>query len=179
MASVHWHQAAGAAEVEVDLETGHVKVVKYHAGVYAGRVVNQVHGELQTEGNLAMGLGQALWEELLYDNGQLQNGSLADYMIASFDDMPDEVDLNILESGRPDAELHGIGETSLPAVMPAIANAVFRATGVRITDLPLTAEKVLRGLKALEAEGGAKNGDLTTPDGASTDGQKHVVGSVT
>jgi CO/xanthine dehydrogenase Mo-binding subunit len=179
VASVHWHQAAGAAEVEVDLETGHVKVVKYHAGVYAGRVVNQVHGELQTEGNLAMGLGQALWEELLYDNGQLQNGSLADYMIASFDDMPDEVDLNILESGRPDAELHGIGETSLPAVMPAIANAVFRATGVRITDLPLTAEKVLRGLKALEAEGGAKNGDLTTPDGASTDGQKHVVGSVT
>ncbi|MDO8484465.1 MAG: xanthine dehydrogenase family protein molybdopterin-binding subunit, partial [Candidatus Limnocylindrales bacterium] len=77
--ATHWHQAAGAAEVEVDLETGKVDILRYHAAVYAGRVVNPVQAELQSEGNVAFGLGQALFEELLYDNGQLQNGNLGDY----------------------------------------------------------------------------------------------------
>ena len=86
--SVHWHQAAGAAEVEVDLETGHITVLRYHGGVYSGRTINPVQAELQTEGNVAFGLGQALYEEMLFDNGQLQNGNLGDYMIASIEDMP-------------------------------------------------------------------------------------------
>ncbi len=114
--------------------------------MYSGRTVNPVQAELQTEGNVAFGLGQALYEELLYDGGQLQNGTLADYMIASFRDMPPELGVTVLEGG-PDAEVHGIGETSLPAVMPAVGNAVFRACGARITDLPITAEKVLRALR--------------------------------
>jgi CO/xanthine dehydrogenase Mo-binding subunit len=145
--SVHWHQAAGAAEVEVDLETGRVDVLRYHAGVYAGRVVNRVAAELQTEGNVAFGVGQALFEEMVDDGGQLQNGNLGDYMIASVLDLPADLRLDILEDG-PAAEVHGIGETSLPPVMAAVGNAVFRATGVRITDLPITPEKVLRGLRA-------------------------------
>lgn len=148
--SVHWHQAAGAAEVEVDLDTGKVDVLRYHAGVYAGRIVNPVQAELQTEGNVAFGLGQALFEEMLFDEGQLQNGNLGDYMIASIEDLP-AIHLDVLE--HPEAhDVHGIGETSLPPVMPAIGNAVFRATGVRITDLPITAEKVLRGLRARAEE---------------------------
>jgi CO/xanthine dehydrogenase Mo-binding subunit len=146
VATVHWHQAAGAAEVEVDLETGRVRVLRYEGAVYSGRTVNPVQAELQTEGNVAFGLGQALYEELHYDEGQLQNATLADYMITSFKDMPPEVGVTVLEGG-PDAEVHGIGETSLPAVMPAIGNAVFRACGVRVTDLPITAEKVLRALR--------------------------------
>ncbi|MGH2406835.1 MAG: xanthine dehydrogenase family protein molybdopterin-binding subunit [Candidatus Limnocylindrales bacterium] len=145
--AVHWHQAAGAAEVEVDLETGKVDVLRYEAAVYSGRTVNPVQAELQSEGNVAFGLGQALFEELVYDHGQLQNGNLGDYMIASMADMP-ELGITVLED-RARHEIHGIGETGLPAVMPAIGNAVFRATGVRITDLPITAEKVLRGLRAL------------------------------
>jgi CO/xanthine dehydrogenase Mo-binding subunit len=156
--SVHWHQAAGAAEVEVDLETGRTEILRYHAGVYAGRVVNPVAAELQTEGNIAFGLGQALFEEMVYDGGQLQNGNLGDYMIASTLDMPGDVGLDILEDG-PLADVHGIGETSLPPVMAAVGNAVFRATGVRITDLPITPEKVLRGLRAagsaVTVDGGA------------------------
>jgi CO/xanthine dehydrogenase Mo-binding subunit len=147
VAAVHWHQAAGAAEVEVDLETGRVRLLRYEGAVYSGRTVNPVQAELQTEGNVAFGVGQALYEELLYDEGQLQNGTLADYLIASFRDMPPELGVTVVEGG-PDAEVHGIGETSLPAVMPAIGNAVFRACGVRITDLPITAEKVLRALRA-------------------------------
>jgi CO/xanthine dehydrogenase Mo-binding subunit len=147
VAAVHWHQAAGAAEVEVDLETGRVRLLRYEGAVYSGRTVNPVQADLQTEGNVAFGLGQALFEELLYDEGQLLNATLADYMIASFRDMPPELGVTVLEGG-PDAEVHGIGETSLPAVMPAVGNAVFRACGVRITDLPITAEKVLRALRA-------------------------------
>lgn len=144
--SVHWHQAAGAAEIEVDLETGKIDLLRYRAGVYAGRVVNPVQAELQTEGSVAFGLGQALFEELVFDDGQLVNGSLADYMIASIQDLPRELDLQILEDPS-DGEVHGLGETSLPPVMAAVGNALYRATGVRITDLPLTPEKVLRALR--------------------------------
>jgi CO/xanthine dehydrogenase Mo-binding subunit len=145
--SVHWHQAAGAAEVEVDLETGKVEVLRYHAGVYAGRIMNPVQAELQTEGNVAFGVGQALFEEMVFDGGQLQNGNLGDYMIASLEDLPSELHVDVLEDLEAN-DVHGIGETSLPPVMPAIGNAVYRATGVRIMDLPLTPEKILRGLKA-------------------------------
>ena len=145
--SVHWHQAAGAAEVEVDLETGRVEVLRYHAGVYAGRIINAVQAELQTEGNVAFGLGQALYEEMVFDGGQLQNGNLGDYMIASIQDMPAEIGLNVFEHASA-KEVHGIGEISLPPVLPAIGNAVYRATGVRICDLPITPEKVLIGLRA-------------------------------
>ncbi len=151
--SVHWHQASGAAEVEVDLDTGKVEVLRYHAGVYAGRIINPVQAELQTEGNVAFGLGQALLEEMVFDGGQLQNGNLGDYMIASIEDMPRDLNLDVLEDPNTH-EIHGIGETSLPPVMPAIANAVARATGVRIHDLPITPEKILRGLRARE-EGAA------------------------
>jgi CO/xanthine dehydrogenase Mo-binding subunit len=144
--SVHWHQAAGAAEVEVDLETGKVDVLRYHAAVYAGRIINPVQAELQTEGSVAFGLGQALFEEMVFDGGQLQNGNLGDYMIAGMQDVP-RIGLSILE--HPDrTEIHGLGETSLPPVMAAVGNAVARATGARIVDLPITPEKVLRALRA-------------------------------
>ena len=149
--SFHWHQAAGAAEVEVDLETGKVDILRYHAGVYAGRIINPVQADLQTEGNIAFGLGQALFEEMVFDNGQLQNGNLGDYMIASIEDMPKEINADVLEH-REANDIHGIGETSLPPVMPAVGNAVYRATGVRIHDLPITPEKILRGLRARAEE---------------------------
>lgn len=167
VASVHWHQAAGAAEVEVDLETGRVELLRYHAGVYAGRIINPVQAELQTEGNVAFGVGQAFFEEMIYDNGELQNGNLGDYMIASIKDMPGHLDLHILEHPER-SEIHGIGETSLPPVMPAIGNAVYRATGVRITDLPITPEKVLKGLHARQRE--ADRRQEPAPAAGHTDG---------
>ncbi len=144
-ATLHWHQAVGAAEVEVDLETGKVEVLRYEAGVWAGRVINPVQAALQAEGNVAFGLGQALFEEMVYDGGQLQNGNLGDYMVSYLRDMPKVFGTKSV--GRPDGEIHGIGETGLPAVMPAICNAISRATGVRITSLPATPEKILRGLR--------------------------------
>ncbi|MEX2548011.1 MAG: xanthine dehydrogenase family protein molybdopterin-binding subunit [Chloroflexota bacterium] len=169
--SVHWHQAAGAAEVEVDLETGHITVLRYHAGVYSGRTINPVQAELQTEGNVAFGLGQALYEEMLFDNGQLQNGNLGDYMIASIEDMPADLSIHVLEHLEA-REIHGIGETSLPPVMPAIGNAVYRATGVRIRDLPLTPEKVLRGLQ--ELRDGKMGGSASSADAS---GERELEGA--
>ena len=152
--SVHWHQAAAAAEVEVDTDTGKVTLLRYHAGVYAGRIINPVQAELQSVGNVAFGVGQALFEEMHFDNGQLQNGNLGDYMIASFEDLPRDLNVSVLEY-LPADEIHGIGETGLPPVMPAIGNAIARATGVRIVDLPITPEKILRGLRELDARGSA------------------------
>jgi CO/xanthine dehydrogenase Mo-binding subunit len=150
IASVHWHQAAGAADVSVDLETGKVELLAFRSAVFAGTVISPVGAELQTEGNLAFGMGQALFEELVFDSGQLRNGNLGDYMISSSLDLPEAFAVWFLED--PDrAVVHGLGETSLPTVMPAIANAVYRATGVRVRDLPITPEKVLQGLRALRA----------------------------
>ena len=133
-------------EVEVDTETGKVEILTFHSTVYAGRMVNPRLCELQTEGSTFLGLGQALFEELVYDDGQLVTRNLADYMIPSFADVPRRVESAILERDGA-GEVHGIGETSLPPVAPAVANAVYNAVGVRITDLPLTAEKVLRGIQ--------------------------------
>jgi CO/xanthine dehydrogenase Mo-binding subunit len=149
--SVHWTPGVGAAEVEVDLETGRVEVLRYHAGTFAGRVVDAAGAQLQVDGCVAFGVGQALFEQLVYDGGQLVNGSLADYQVAGIRDLPAGMTSTILEEGDA-AEVHGMGEACLPPVMPAIANAVARATGIVFTTLPVTPEAVLRGLQARHAE---------------------------
>jgi CO/xanthine dehydrogenase Mo-binding subunit len=147
IASVQWHQSAAAAEVEVDRRTGHVRVVAYRGAVHAGRVIDPIGAALQCEGGLSFGLGNALFEELVFDNGQVVNGTLADYMIPALTDMPASFSYDIVEgTDEGDSEPHGLGEPPLPAVAPAIGNAIFDAVGVRLCDLPLSAEKVLRAL---------------------------------
>ena len=144
--SVHWHQGAGAAEVEVDRETGKITVLRYHSTVYAGRVVNPATARLQVQGSALFGLGQALFEELRYDHGRLCNANLEDYRIPAFGDVPAQLTASLLEAAV-DAEVHGIGETALPPVLPAIANAVRDAVGIDLTDAPFTAERVLDALE--------------------------------
>ncbi|MFQ5857211.1 MAG: xanthine dehydrogenase family protein molybdopterin-binding subunit [Anaerolineae bacterium] len=144
-ASPHWHQGAGACEVEVDTETGKVQVVRYHAASFAGRVVNPRLAQLQNDGNVIFGMGPALLEEMVVDHGQVVNANLSDYLTPSFLDMPPELESTALEAEG--SEFHGIGEMTLPPVAPAIANAIFDAVGVRIRDLPITAEKLLRALR--------------------------------
>jgi CO/xanthine dehydrogenase Mo-binding subunit len=109
--------------------------------------VNPVQAELQTEGNIAFGIGQALFEEMQFDSGQLTNANLSEYMVPSMLDMP-PMSLQFLEDGDEDPEIHGLGETALPAVAPAVGNAVARAIGRRITTLPLTPEKILRAVRS-------------------------------
>ena len=144
LSTPHWHQGAGACEIEVDIETGKVVILRYGAASFAGRVVNPQLARLQNDGNVIFGLGPAVLEEIVVDGGQVINPNLSDYMIPSFLDIPRELDSSCIEAAH--GEFHGIGEMTLPPVAPAIANAIFDATGVRICDLPLTAEKVLRAL---------------------------------
>ena len=147
--SVHWHQGGAAAEVEVDLETGHVEVLRMHASCYAGRVVNPLRVRQQNEGCIVFGLGPTLFEESRYQDGTLSNPNLSDYMIPSIVDVPEHLTSTALESPDPTAEMHGVGEMAVPAVSPAVANAIFAATGARLNTLPLTPESVLRALDAI------------------------------
>lgn len=145
IATPHWHQGAGACEVEVDTETGKLRVLRYAAASFAGKVVNPALAALQNDGNVIFGLGPALIEEIVLDEGRVVNANLSDYRIPSFTDIPLELRSHALESGA--GEFHGIGEMTLPPVAPAIANAIYDAVGVRIRDLPITAEKILRAIR--------------------------------
>jgi CO/xanthine dehydrogenase Mo-binding subunit len=140
IASTHWHQGAAGAEVRVDEQTGKVEVVRLHCAVYAGRVVNRPGAELQNEGSMIMGLGTALFEEVVAADGQVTNANLSDYPVPSFADLPGRLTQELLE--REGAEVHGLGETALPPVPAAIGNAV-ASLGIPVTELPLTPERVL------------------------------------
>jgi CO/xanthine dehydrogenase Mo-binding subunit len=144
----YWFPSATAAEVEVDTETGRVTILQLFSVGDTGTAINPRHCEQQLQGAALMHLGLTLFEEMIFDQGQLINGSLLDYQIAAFKDMPQLVRPIVVqvphESGPFGAK--GAGETGALTVAPAIANAIADAVGVRLRDLPLTAEKVLRAL---------------------------------
>jgi CO/xanthine dehydrogenase Mo-binding subunit len=148
IASSQWNQSAVAAQVVVDPETGKVEVEHVHAAVYAGRVINPAAARLQTEGNVVMGIGSALFEEVVFEDGQVVNANLSDYPVPSLADVPGRVSVTLLE--RPGAQVHGLGETALPPTPAAVGNAIAAALGIEPTRLPLTPERVLAA-----AEGGA------------------------
>ena len=148
--SAFWFVAAGAAEVEVDSETGKIKLLKYATAVDVGKAINPLGCRQQLSGAAITGIGQAMFEEIAYDNGQLINPNLVDYVLPSLGDMPPVIDPISVET--PDRNgpfgAKGIGESALIPVAPAIANAVFDAVGVRIKDLPIKAEKIYLALEA-------------------------------
>jgi CO/xanthine dehydrogenase Mo-binding subunit len=148
VATCHMHQCTAAAEVEVDVETGAVKVNRLHVATYAGKVINPTLAALQMDGNMTFGLGQSMMEEMVYDSGALANPNMSDYMVPSFRDLPAESSADLLEDPNGHAEPHGLGEGTTAPVPAAIGNAVFDAIGVRIRELPITPERVLRALKA-------------------------------
>jgi CO/xanthine dehydrogenase Mo-binding subunit len=142
-ASTHWHQGAAAAHVSVDDETGRLTVEHIHAAVYAGRVVNRAGAELQNEGSMLMGLGTTLFEAVEFADGQVTNANLSDYNVPAFGDLP-KLTHELIE--RDGAEVHGLGETALPPIPPAIGNAL-ASLGAHVTELPITAERVLEALE--------------------------------
>jgi CO/xanthine dehydrogenase Mo-binding subunit len=152
IASTHWHQGAAAAHVLVDEETGEVSVERLHAAVYAGRVVDRKGAELQNEGSMIMGLGTALLEEVEQADGQLTGTNLSDYNVPAIGDMPGRLTHQLIESEG--AEAHGLGETALPPVPAAIGNAL-GSLGLNITELPMTAERVLAAADRLNGRGPA------------------------
>lgn len=144
IASSHWHLGAAAVEVEIDTETGQIRLAHVHAATYAGRVVNRFTAELQNEGSVIMGIGSALFEEIKFDGGQVTNPNLSDYMIPSILDLPDSLSQHLIE--HDGASSHGLGETALPAIPAAVGNAVAHAISFRVHSLPITPEKVLRAI---------------------------------
>lgn len=147
IAADHWHQGAVGVEIEVDIETGKINVLKCHGSAYAGRVINPMRVHQQTVGGMTFALGLALFEESIYDSGQLINPNLSDYMIPSIIDSPTAMTSSPVISPDADADPYGVGEMTTPPFAAAVANALFDATGIRIRELPLTPERVLRALR--------------------------------
>lgn len=136
------------AEVTVDLETGQVTVDRVTDFSDAGTVINPVTFHGQVEGSIVMGLGETLLEDMLFDaKGRPTNSNLHDYLIPTINDTP-EIHTAAVESFEPNGPFGAkeVGEGSLLPVLGAIANAIYDACGVRVTELPITPEKILRGL---------------------------------
>jgi CO/xanthine dehydrogenase Mo-binding subunit len=145
-----WEMAVGAAEVTVDEETGAIRVERYASVCDVGRAVNPRVLEGQDEGGVVQGLGHTLFEEMIYADGRLLNGSLLLYRVPRAEDVPADLECRFVENadGAGPFGAKGAGEGSLIPVSPAIANALTRLTGVRLRDLPLTPERVWRALRA-------------------------------
>jgi len=140
--------AAQATEVEVDTETGQVRVLETWISEDCGKALNPlaVHG--QSCGAAVMGIGWALYEHLQYDKCRLINGNLADYTMPTADSVP-PIHSGIVESNEPNGPYgaKGASETAMIPGAVSIANAVYDAIGVRIKTLPITPEKILAGLR--------------------------------
>lgn len=152
--SAFWFLGAGAAEVEVDCETGKLRLIKYATAVDVGKAINPLGCRQQLEGAAITGMGQALFEEIVFDNGQLINPNFVDYVLPSLGDMPESIEPILVEIPHAEGPFgaKGIGETALIPVAPAIANAIFDAVGVRIKDLPIKAEKIFLALEQAKAK---------------------------
>jgi CO/xanthine dehydrogenase Mo-binding subunit len=141
--------AAQVAEVSVDPDTGEIKLLKFITAHDAGVIVNPIGHQGQINGGVMQGIGYALMEEVKVEDGRVVTLSFADYKMPTAADIPPlETVLLQSEFGDGPYNIRGIGEVPCAPVAPAIANAIEDAAGVRIRDLPLTAEKVYRALKA-------------------------------
>jgi carbon-monoxide dehydrogenase large subunit len=146
------------AMVEVDRDTGHVRVLRYVTVDDSGPIVNPLLAAGQVHGGLAQGIGQALWEWGRYDaTGQLLSGSLMDYAVPKADDLPAfETGHTVTPSPRTALGVKGIGESATIGSTPAIANAVMDALaplGVRHLDIPLTPEAIWQAMRASHSRG--------------------------
>jgi CO/xanthine dehydrogenase Mo-binding subunit len=141
-------------EVEIDEATGQTQLRRAWSAVDVGKAINPQLVEGQIEGGLVQGLGFALVEEVVWDGARLANPSLMDYKAPGILDVPYELTSLIVEHPQPEGPFgaKGVGEIGLVPVAPAIANAIWAGTGVRLRRLPMTAERVLRACLAEEAD---------------------------
>ena len=142
----------GAAEVEVDKETGQIDVIDYVGVIDCGTPINPNLARVQAEGGIGQGIGMVLYEDVQYtDKGKIRNNSFMQYKIPNRMDIPKvriEFESSYEKTGPFGAK--SIGELVIDTPCPAIANAVYNATGVRVRELPITPEKVAMGILARE-----------------------------
>jgi CO/xanthine dehydrogenase Mo-binding subunit len=149
-ASLFWMPCWVGAEVEIDRETGKMRVVHLVVGADSGRSVNAVACRGQVEGAALQALGQSLFEELRYEGGEPANATPLKYRVPLAGDLPDCYESFILEHGGPGPfGAKGIGEAGMLGVASAIANAIHDAVGARLTEIPFTPERVLAAIEAM------------------------------
>jgi CO/xanthine dehydrogenase Mo-binding subunit len=148
-----WETGMGGAQINVDRETGAIEIEKYTTVADIGAAINPQQAEGQDEGAAVQGLGHTLFESLIYEQGQPLNANLVDYRVPRFTDLPGEFESALIENrdGPGPYGAKGMGESGIVSIAPAVGNALYRATGVRIRELPLTPERVWRALKHSEA----------------------------
>jgi CO/xanthine dehydrogenase Mo-binding subunit len=152
---VFWEAACTGVEVTVDEDTGKIAMEKLATVGDVGLAINPALAEGQDIGAATMGMGTGLFEELVYEGPQLLNGSILDYRLPRFSDLPKEVELHLVQNqdGVGPYGAKGGGEASLNSMAANIANAVERAVGVRLRKAPLTPERVWRALQQKKVEG--------------------------
>jgi CO/xanthine dehydrogenase Mo-binding subunit len=146
---VFWEIGMGSAELDVDEETGEIAIQRYVSVADVGKAIHPAGCVGQEEGAAMMGIGHTMFEQMIYEGGQLVNSNLIDYRVPRFSDVPRDFETILVENedGPGPYGARGMGEGGLVAVAPAITNALARGYGIRITDLPLTPERVWRALK--------------------------------
>ena len=144
-----WESGTAGVRLRVDQETGQVRVLDYVSVADVGKAINPQQCEGQDEGASTMGLGHTLFEEMLYEDGQLLNAGLLDYRVPTFGDLPESLRSILIENedGSGPFGAKGIGEGGLIPTSPAVASAVWEATGARPHELPMTPERLWRLLK--------------------------------
>lgn len=147
--------ACHIAEVEVDQDTGVVRVLRYVAAHDIGKAINPMMAEGQVQGGIAQGVGFTLMEEIKFDRGKIENPNFQDYIIPGPLDLP-RMKVIFVETNDPEGPYgaKGVGEPALDPVPAAIANAIYNAVGVRVTRLPITPERLLAAIRS--KENGAK-----------------------
>jgi 4-hydroxybenzoyl-CoA reductase subunit alpha len=136
--------SAMIAEVSVDMDTGHITVDKVTDAHDCGKAINRTSVEAQMQGSISMGLGEALFEEVKFDDkGHIINSDLAEYKIPTILDMP-PVEAIVVETNEPNGPFGAkeVGEGGIMPVIPAILNAVYDAIGERIYELPMSSERI-------------------------------------
>jgi CO/xanthine dehydrogenase Mo-binding subunit len=145
-----WMVGATGVEIAVDIETGRIAVERLVVAGDVGRAINPAIVERQLSSASIMAVGSSIAEVMVFEQGQVVNASLADYKIPGFLDVPLEIGVELIEEPHPNAPFgaKGVGESGSFAPAPAIANALYDATGVRVREMPLLPERVLRAIRA-------------------------------
>jgi len=145
---IFWLLGAHGVEVEVNRQTGDVKIVRVYAAHDIGKAIHPANCLGMIEGGIGFGIGFAFFEEFMFKGGTVLNPSFLSYKVPTALEMP-EMESMLVECAHREGPYgaKGVGETSNVPLPPAIANAIYDAVGVRIKDLPITPDKVLDGLK--------------------------------
>ncbi|MHC4839616.1 MAG: xanthine dehydrogenase family protein molybdopterin-binding subunit [Planctomycetota bacterium] len=152
--SANYTYGTQGVEVEVDTDTGEVKILKLVSLLDVGRVLNPQTLRGQVIGGIAQGVGYALYEQIISEKGRILNPGFTDYKIPTASEMDFHIEMDFIETNDPSGPFgaKGVGEPGLVPTAAAIANAIYNAVGVYIYDLPITPEKVLAALEAKVAQ---------------------------